>query len=65
VFYYILHVLEHNTNKTPTLKYTPTNHDNVNLYDMSYNNYIATVYPSLQDTIHVVNLSLTLLKMGK
>ena len=34
----------------------------------SYKNYIATVrvYPSLQDAItHAVNLSLTLLKMGK
>jgi hypothetical protein len=58
------------TNKTPTLHelkhYTPTNHDNVNLYDISYKKYIATVYPSLQDTIpHAVNPSLTLLKMSK
>jgi len=36
------------------------------LYEISYNNYKATVYPSLQDTItHSVNLSLTLLKVGK
>ena len=66
----LLRTLEHNTYKTLTphqLKhYTPTNHDNVNLYDISYKNYIATVYPSLQDTIkHVINLSLKLLKMGK
>jgi hypothetical protein len=44
----------------------PPIHDNVNLYDIPYKNYMTTVYPSLQDTIpHAVNHSLMLLKMGK
>jgi len=42
------------------LSYTPLEED------ISYKNYIATVYAPLQDTIpDAVNLSLTLLKMGK
>ena len=50
-----------------TLHYTPTNfHDNIDTCDVPYKYYIATVYPSLQDTIpETVNHSHMLLMMGK
>jgi hypothetical protein len=46
-----LHCTNPNTSHPPI-------HDNINMYDIPYKYHMATVYPSLQDTIpHAVNQS--------